>query len=293
MVSKLGEQLMGSQLTPQQIDFFRTNGYLFPLDAISPADAAALRARIEAYEAQSGEEVNKRLKIKAHLAFPWMCELARHPAIVKAVQSLLGPDLLLFGSSAVAKNARDIRFVSWHQDSAYYGLDPHDSVTAWVALSPATSESGCLRVLPGSHTGPDLVHDETYDANNLLARGQSLRGIDDSLAVEMPLKPGQFSLHHERTAHDSLPNRSDDRRIGVAFFYMAAHVRSTLGPRSAMPVAGVDTYGHWSLDPEPRTDLDPVSMEYLDSIWARYRDQAATIQAARQAASQTASQSPV
>ena len=179
---------MGSQLTPQQVDFFQTNGYLFPLDAISPADAAALRARIEAYEVQSGEEVNKRLKIKAHLAFPWMCELARHPAIVKAVQSLLGPDLLLFGSSAFAKNARDIRFVSWHQDSAYYGLDPHDCVTAWVALSPATSESGCLRVLPGSHTGPDLVHDETYDANNLLARGQSLRGIDDSLAVEMPLE---------------------------------------------------------------------------------------------------------
>jgi non-heme Fe2+,alpha-ketoglutarate-dependent halogenase len=279
---------MASDLTPQQIDFFRTHGYVFPLRAISAAEAAALRGRIEAYEAQAGEEVNKRLKIKAHLAFPWMCELARHPAIVKAVQSLLGPDLLLFGSSAFAKNARDIRFVSWHQDSAYYGLDPHDCVTAWVALSPATSESGCLRVLPGSHTGPDLVHEETYDANNLLARGQSLRGIDDSLAVEMPLEPGQFSLHHERTAHDSLPNRSDDRRIGVAFFYMSAHVRSTLGPRSAMPVAGIDTYGHWSRDPEPQLDLDPVSMEYLDSIWARYRDQAATIQVARQAAGQSA-----
>lgn len=115
---------MGSQLTPQQVDFFRTNGYLFPLDAISSTDAAALRARIEAYEAQSGEEVNKRLKIKAHLAFPWMCELARHPAIVGAVQSLLGPDLLLFGSSAFAKNARDIRFVSWHQNQPIMASTP-------------------------------------------------------------------------------------------------------------------------------------------------------------------------
>ena len=90
---------MASELTSQQIDFFRTNGYLFPFRAISPAEAAALRGRIEAYEAEAGEEVNKRLKIKAHLAFPWMCELARHPAIVKTVQSLLGPDLLLFGSA--------------------------------------------------------------------------------------------------------------------------------------------------------------------------------------------------
>lgn len=82
---------MGSALTPQQIDFFQTNGYLFPFRAVSPAEAAALRGRIEAYEAEAGEEVNKRLKIKAHLAFPWMCELARHPAIVTIVQSLLGP----------------------------------------------------------------------------------------------------------------------------------------------------------------------------------------------------------
>lgn len=275
---------MASELTHQQIEFFRANGYLFPLQAMSPAEAAVLRARIEAYETQTGEEVNKRLKIKAHLAFPWMCELARHPAIVTAVQSLLGPNVLLFGSSAFAKNARDIRFVSWHQDSAYYGLDPHDEVTVWVALSPATSESGCLRVLPRSHTGPDLVHEETYDANNLLSRGQSLRGIDDNAAVEMPLEPGQFSIHHERTAHDSLPNRSDDRRIGLAFFYMAAHVRSTLGRRAAMPIAGVDPYGHWDRDPEPQTDLDPVSMNFLDSIWARYRDEAATVQAARQSA---------
>jgi len=275
---------MASGLTPQQIEFFRANGYLYPLEGISPAEAAVLRARIEAYEAQTGEEVNKRLKIKAHLAFPWMCDLARHPAIVKAVQSLLGPDVLLFGSSAFAKNAHDIRFVSWHQDSAYYGLDPHDEVTVWIALSPATSESGCLRVLPGSHIGPDLLNEETYDANNLLARGQSLRGIDDSAAVEMPLGPGQFSIHHERTAHDSLPNRSDDRRIGLAFFYMAAHVRSTLGRRAAMPIAGVDRYDHWDRDPEPQTDLDPVSMNFLDSIWAQYRDEAATVQAARQSA---------
>ncbi|RAH96829.1 phytanoyl-CoA dioxygenase [Acuticoccus sediminis] len=273
-----------AQLTTEQVDFFKSNGYLYPMDALTRGEAAEYRARIEAYESQSGEEVNKRLKIKAHLAFPWMCDLARHPAIVSAVQSLIGPNVLLFGSSAFAKNAQDTRFVSWHQDSAYYGLDPHDEVTVWLALSPATSESGCLRVLPGSHLGPDLEHEETYDANNLLARGQSLKGIDGDKAVEMPLMPGQFSMHHERTAHDSLPNRSDDRRIGMAFFYMPAHVRSTLGRRSAMLVAGSDAHGHWDTDPEPKFDLDPVSMNYLESIWASYRDESKTTQAARSSA---------
>jgi non-haem Fe2+, alpha-ketoglutarate-dependent halogenase len=268
-------------LSPDQVRFFREHGYLYPVDALTPEAARGYRARIEAFEAQTGEEVNKRLKIKAHLAFPWICDLARHPAIVSAVQSLIGPDILLFGSSAFAKNAHDPRFVSWHQDSAYYGLDPHEEVTVWLALSRATSESGCVRVLPGSHQGPDLEHEETYAADNLLSRGQSLRGIDDALAVEMPLEPGQFSLHHERTAHDSRPNRSDDRRIGLAFFYIPTHARSVLGRRSAMPVAGQDRYGFWDLDPEPRHDLDARSLAMLDAVWATYRDEATTSQAAQ------------
>jgi len=267
-------------LTLQQVQLFRDNGYLFPLTAFSPEIAKGYRAKIETFEAQTGVDINKRLKIKAHLAFPWLCEIARHPAIVSAVKALLGPDVLLFGSSAFAKDAHDVRFVSWHQDSAYYGLDPHDEVTVWVAFSRSNSESGCVRVLPGSHRGPDMKHDETYAANNLLARGQTLMGIDDALAVEMPLEPGQFSIHHERTAHDSRPNNSDDRRIGIAFFYMPTHTKSTLGRRSAMLVSGEDGYENWDKDPEPKIDLDPVSMAVLDKVWAAYRDEKVTAQAA-------------
>jgi len=139
-------------------------------------------------------------------------------------------------------------------------------------------------VLPGSHLGPDMEHEETYAADNLLSRGQSLRGIDDRLAVEMPLEPGQFSMHHERTAHDSRPNASDDRRIGLALFYIPAHANSTLGRRSAMHVSGVDRYGYWDRDPEPQMDLDPASMTVLDAVWAKYRDANATAQAAKAAA---------
>ena len=274
---------MSEPLTSAQVQFFQENGYLFPVRALSEKEAAACRAKIEAFEAESGEEVNKRLKIKAHLAFPWICNLARHPKIVAAVQSLIGPDVLLFGTSAFAKNARDPRFVSWHQDSAYYGLDPHEEVTVWLALSRASSESGCMKVIPKSHVGPDLVHEETYAADNLLSRGQTLKDIDESAAVEMPLEAGEFSIHHERTAHGSPANHSDDRRIGLAFFYMPAHVRSTLGRRSAMHVAGADTYNHWDADPEPQFDLDPASMSYLENVWGRYRDADATKQASRAA----------
>ncbi|MBS7539528.1 phytanoyl-CoA dioxygenase family protein [Ancylobacter lacus] len=271
---------MSGVLSPAQIAHFKAEGFLSPVRAISAEEALEYRNRIEAFEAQSGEEVNKRLKIKAHLAFPWLVALARHPRIVSAVQDILGPDVMLFGSSAFAKNAHDPRFVSWHQDSAYYGLDPHEEVTVWLALSRASVESGCMKVIPRSHLGPDLVHEETYDTNNLLARGQKVE-VDESLAVDMPLEPGEFSMHHERTVHGSPANLSDDRRIGIAFFYMPAHARSTLGRRSALLAGGEDRHGHWDRDLEPRYDLDPDSLGFLEAVWATYRDQSKTTQAAR------------
>src|SRR5258707_8719244 len=239
---------MAKLLTEQQVRHFKEQGYVLPFRAISREDALACRGRIETYEAQAGHDANRTLKIKGHLAFPWLVELGRNPTVLDAVEDLIGPNILLFGASIFAKDGKDPRYVSWHQDSAYFGLTPHEEVTAWIALTPANSVNGVLRVLPGSHAGPDLKHVETYAKDNMLAKGQSLVGIDENLAVEMPLEPGQFSIHHERTAHSSLPNRSDDRRIGFAFFYVPTYAKSTTGKRRATLFRGIDEFEHW--DPE-------------------------------------------
>lgn len=265
---------MSTHLTEREVADFRAQGYFVKRRAISADHAAECRARIEAMEDAMGEDCNQRLKIKAHVAAPWMVDLARHPAILDAVESVLGPDILLFGSSMFAKAANSPKFVSWHQDSAYYGLNPTESVTAWLAFTPSNRTNGCLRVLPESHLGQDFEHEETYDPQNLLARGQTIKGLDDERAVYLELEPGEFSLHHVRTAHGSLGNATDDRRIGLAFFYMAANVASTMGRRPALLVRGEDRYGHWDRDPLPRTDLDPMTMDYLTQMWASYQNKA-------------------
>lgn len=263
---------MAGSLTQAQVEHFRREGYAFPFDAIPAAEAASYVAKLDSYDAILGEEAQKQLKIKAHVAAPWIVGLARNKNILDAVESLIGPDILLFGTSMFSKKARDVRFVSWHQDAAYYGLDPQQEVTCWVGLTDADTENGCMRVIPGSHLGADAVHDETYDPQNMLGRGQTIRGIDESKAVYMPVKAGQFSMHHERTIHGSMPNPSDRRRVGMSFFYMPAHVRSTVGRRTATLVRGTDKYGHWDPEPMPKTDLDPVCMEFLRQSWSRYRD---------------------
>ncbi len=263
---------MGKLLTQAQIDHFRERGYAFPFRAFSAEEAAGYRARIEAYEKQVGHDANRTLKIKGNLAFPWLMEIARNQNLLDAVEDLIGPDIMLFGASIFAKDGRDPRYVSWHQDSAYFGLTPHEEVTAWVAFTDAGTTHGCLRVLPGSHKGPDYKHVETFAKDNMLAKGQTLEGIDESLAVDMPLSAGEFSLHHERTAHSSLPNRSYDRRIGFAFFYMPAHVTSITGRRKATLVRGQDRFGHWDPDALPREDLDPAAMVELHAVWGQYKD---------------------
>lgn len=263
---------MPKKLTEAQIAQFRTEGYVYPFRAVGAAGAADYRKRIEAYEAQEGIDANRTLKIKGYLAFPWLVELAKKPAILDAVEDIIGPNIMLFGASIFAKNGRDPRYVSWHQDSAYFGLSPHEEITAWVGFTESTIEKGCLKVLPQSHLGPDLRHVETFAKDNMLAKGQSIEGIDESRAVSMELEAGQFSLHHERTAHGSGPNRGADRRVGFAFFFIPTHVKSLIGRRPATLVRGVDTFGHWDTDNLPRHDLDPVSMKQLSSAWGEYKD---------------------
>ena len=142
----------------------------------------------------------------------------------------------------------------------------------WLALTDSIRENGCLRVLPGSHLGEAHAHVETFHEKNLLARGQSIEGIDDSNAVDLELEAGQFSCHHERMVHGSLTNQTDGPRIGIGIFYMPAHVRSTIGRRSACLVRGVDDHGHWDADPTPDLHGEAEVWAHVKAAGARYVD---------------------
>jgi hypothetical protein len=152
--------------------------------------------------------------------------------------------------------------VSWHQDSNYWGLDTTELVSVWLALSPSTIESGCMRVLPGSHLGPPMEHVDTYAEDNMLTRGQEIRGIDESEAVNLEVQPGEVVLFDYRLAHASYPNRINDRRIGVGIRYIPPVTRQVRHDwDSATLVRGEDAFGHFELEPEPRCDFDPPAVE--------------------------------
>ena len=247
---------MPKLLSRSQVDAYRRNGYHFPVRVFSESEAAQLRSALERHELGTGAPLQGKWRVKSHLLFTWADRIVHHPAVLDAVEDLVGPNILCWTSNFFIKEAQSPGFVSWHQDAAYWGLDPEEVVTAWVALSPASLESGCMKVIPGSHLESHIPHVDTFAENNLLTRGQEIAvEVDESKAVSMMLAPGEMSLHHIRLVHGSAPNHSRDRRIGLAVRYLPTNVRQTKGRDSAMLVRGVDEHGHFDLEPRPREDL--------------------------------------
>ena len=259
---------MTKSLTAEAVEKYRDDGFHFPVRVMSEDEARGYRAKLEAFEASQGGRIKGRKRQKLYLLLTWMNELVRQPRVLDAVEDVLGPDLLCWQCSFFIKEPQDTGYVSWHQDSTYWGLSSPDVCTAWLALSPATLESGAMRVAAGTHKLKQMPHSDTFDPDNLLTRGQKLAvDVDPSQVADMPLAPGEVSLHHVMLAHSSEPNRTDDRRIGLAVRYIAPHVKQITGvPDSAMLVRGEDRYGHFELETPPTADMHPDAVALHDRI---------------------------
>jgi hypothetical protein len=265
---------MGSVLTDAEVKSFNDSGFVSPVRIVDEKEASDCRRQLEIYEAETGKPAVETIHIKGHLYFDWAWRLARHPRLVGAVKDIAGPDLFIMASRFWIKDPQDRKFVSWHQDHAYFGLKPPTIITAWMALNEVTRHNGCMRVIPGSHLGGTHKHVETFDKDNLLSRGQAIADVDETTAVDIVLKPGEVSLHHGHVFHSSEPNTSDDRRIGFAMMFIPAHAESIIGRRSATLVSGTDRYNHWDHDPEPTRDRDPVIWDLMHQADKHYRDRA-------------------
>ena len=191
--------------------------------------------------------------------------------LLDAVESVLGPDILLWDGSYVIKEPDSEGFISWHQDLTYWGLEMEsddDQVTAWVALTPATKKNGCMQFVRRTHKGRRFTHEDTYDESNILHRGQSIRkDFDESLIAQIELRPGQTSLHHGWAVHSSNPNSSDTRRVALSLQYVRPRVRQVVGKgESATLVRGRDDYGHFGQEPVCESDFAPENIEFQTEI---------------------------
>ncbi len=252
---------MTASLSSTQVAQYQRDGFLFPLDCLTPDEVRHYRACLEAFEHEQGDTFGKLpnlVRSKSHLLFTWMDALVRHPKVLDAVESIIGPNILIYHLTSWLKEPNDPSHVSWHQDGTYFGLAPAEQITAWIALTNSTPEMGCIRLLPGSHAIGQQPHKETSIPGNLLSRGQTIeRRLDYDNCVLMPLRAGQVSLHHTHIVHCSEPNRTDRRRIGIGVSYIPTHCRLINDVRvTAALVRGRDDHGHFDPEPRPAGDFD-------------------------------------
>jgi non-haem Fe2+, alpha-ketoglutarate-dependent halogenase len=270
---------MPIKLTTAQVDGYERDGFLSPVAALTPEQARSCREQLEAFERALGgpltsEAVDARYRSRTHVLLRWVHGLAAHPAILDAVEDLIGPDILVYTSTWFIKEPDSAAIAAWHQDATYFGLRPYVHVTAWLALTDATAENGCMEFIPGSHRRGQLPHRAGVVAASVNRAGQAVVGdIDDAPAVHAPLRAVEFSLHHTLLLHRSQPNGSRDRRIGLAVSYVPTSVRH-LGVRHktpAMLVRGVDRFGHFDLEPAPAADLDEQARAAYARSYEGYR----------------------
>jgi non-heme Fe2+,alpha-ketoglutarate-dependent halogenase len=261
-------------LTEDQVAQYRREGYVFPVGMLDENEAASYRQRLEDFESAQGEPLSGALRNKSHLLFRWVDDLMRNDSVLDVVEDLIGENLLCWNTLFWIKEPRSEAYVSWHQDLNYWGLDTDDLITVWLALSPATLESGCMSVLPRSHKGELMPHADEYRDENMLTRGQEITvEVDESETVAMPLRAGEASLHNGRLAHSSTPNGSADRRIGLSLHYMPTTTRQIIGDwDSAALVRGEDAHGHFTHTPRPEKDFDPATVAFHDKAATAVRD---------------------
>ena len=178
---------MSKALSDESVAAYRRDGYYSPVRVMPATEASTYRKALEAHEARTGKPLQGNWRHKTHLLFTWADALVRHPAVLDAVEDLIGPDILCWTTNFFIKERTNPGFVSWHQDSTYWGLEPDDVVTAWIALTRSDLESGCMKVIPGTHTTNQLPHVDTFHKDNLLSRGQEIAvEVDERRALRAP-----------------------------------------------------------------------------------------------------------
>ncbi len=268
-------------LTQRQVDQYLDDGFLFPLKAMDSDVASSYRAKIEALEekyVKSGprSDLNQYFRVNAHLVLPFAMELAKTPAVLDSISSILGPNVLVWSVELFIKEAHTSKIVSWHQDLTYWGLgdetdgDTEHLASAWIALSPATTESGCMKFVAGSQKQAIQPHNDTFGEDNLLSRGQEMAvDVKAEEEVNIELQPGEFSIHHGRMFHASGSNTSDDRRIGCVIRYVTPDVKQLVAQRDyAILVRGYDAKQNWINVAAPDGEFSEASLDLYEKVLA-------------------------
>ena len=255
-----------TMLSTAQHAQYQREGVVFPFRILDTEKAIQLADHCSVLRSRMGHWVASPQISKPHLVSRAMADVIRNDTLLDAVESIIGPDILCWTVTVFAKPPKSGGYVGWHQDRTYWGLAPEEQVvTAWLALTDAHCDNGCMSVLRGSHLQGNRDHEIVPNTENILLSGQEVaieRHEKDDL-VHVELDPGEASIHHSKVVHGSNPNQSDRPRVGLSIQYISADVRqrNNGGVDSASAVRGNTSRSKLELEPLPVRDFDVQSIK--------------------------------
>lgn len=210
---------------------YEEDGYVVPDYRIGPAKLEAMRTALDRLLEDNPHLVSDVI-ICPHLldegvqrlkgAGEWL-DFACDPELLDLAEAVLGPDIILWGTTIFGKPAGQGKATPWHQDAAYWPIRPLATCTVWVALDDSGPENGCLRVIPGSHRSRGHFKHNTDNRDDYtLNKELDPVEFEESAARDLVLKAGQVSLHDAYLVHGSKPNLSGRRRAGYVIRLMPA-----------------------------------------------------------------------
>lgn len=219
-------------LSEETIETYRRQGFVSIRGIISPEEAAQFHT--------AALEVSKRIKsysghsrIFTQLVNVWredatMRQLTLHPNVAAVAQRLAGIPLRIWHDHTLIKQPHNNAPTEFHQDQPYW---PHanstHSLSAWIALVDVPVERGCMTFIPGSQAKTELASQDLSDAHDLMRKCPDLVWMQ---RVTIPLKAGDCTFHHSRTAHMATPNFTDEPRIAHVVIYMDSNTTYTGKP---------------------------------------------------------------
>ncbi|HTR83053.1 MAG TPA: phytanoyl-CoA dioxygenase family protein [Reyranella sp.] len=260
---------------------WKHDGFLSPFPLLDPQELNACQQGVARFEAWLGAPINAdghyghfKWRSMPYLLMPWAAALARDPRILDKVEDLLGPDILIFTSTFFIKEPHSPTIAAWHQDSTYYGIEPKEEVTVWVALTEASEAAGCMDALSFRGKPRQYSHVSRVVENSVNRAAQVItEPLEEGTPVAMPLEPGWFSMHHGLCPHRSGPNTSSHRRIGLGFNYIPTRAKPSGSVRqAALLVRGTDRYGHFEPASWPVEELGDKEVATHERAMSLYRD---------------------
>jgi len=249
-------------LTSNQLKQYNDEGYVAPLNILSKDEANEIKNEIEFIENKWTKELEDSGRNYVHLISPVFDKISHNEKILNAVESIIGKNILICGTTLFIKNPSEKGFVSFHQDARYIGLEPYNWVTAWIAVTDTNKENGCMRMWSGSHKDGLKDHNQKFDKDNLLTRGQTVENVPLKETKPVELKAGQMSLHHPKIVHGSGINKSKDRRIGfVIQSYIGSDVDQVLGKMYVQKARGEDNFKYHEYASRAKKLMDPKDIE--------------------------------